>query len=708
VASAGSVDLVVWNGLGDGIGAARVDRAGSVLDPTPIRLPSGVRATVGSDGENFLVVWNPNGASSAGLEGVRVSRRGDVLDPSPIVLSEPPVGEPKISFDGTDYLVVWTTDGGIAGTRVSRDGVVIEPVHLLVPTVGYPSIDIAFNGTDHLLTWARPDPDQPPPGPRPVPPLTDLYGTLLARDGSPRHPEGVAISVAPGSQSGPVVTSVGSSFFVAWADSRSGGASDIFGTRVDPTGATVDPAGIPVAAGPAEENGPAVASDGDTALVIWTTRQDDDLLAHGARVDRSGAVLDAAPFPVSTLASDLAVAFDGQDYFAVGYGGGPVLGTRITPGGAVLDPAAIAVSIGANAQLRPDSAFDGTNTLVVWADDRSSGAGVYGGRIGPDGQILDGQGFRISDGPTSNSGSVAFDGTNYLVAWTETRGDDRTWVLRAARVSRAGVVLGRFDVRVGTPNEQPSGAWVAYGGGTFLLVWQETLWRNGGVDTELRATRVSPGGEIADPGGILVTEGTFFGVDLDHGDDGFLLVWTRYGVPPNLDIHGTLVTTAGTLPSPDGFPIATGAASEVTPALAWNGDHHLVVWTSVADPDRFDLAEISGARFDGSGARLDPADLPISTGAAWKAEPRVAANGPFLVTWTDGRRGQFTIDIFGTRVDADGTVAHPDGFEAASGISGVELQPTVGDGNFSMVYDRAVPEQPYATSRAFIRRVVPK
>ena len=40
----------------------------------------------------------------------------------------------------------------------------------------------------------------------------------------------------------------------------------------------------------------------------------------------------------------------------------------------------------------------------------------------------------------------------------------------------------------------------------------------------------------------------------------------------------------------------TGETIEVSPALAWNGSHHLVVWVSAPDPDGFYLAEIRGAR----------------------------------------------------------------------------------------------------------------
>jgi hypothetical protein len=304
---------------------------------------------------------------------------------------------------------------------------------------------------------------------------------------------------------------------------------------------------------------------------------------------------------------------------------------------------------------------------------------------------------------------VAFDGTNYLVVWSQQQSD----VIGAALVSRSGVVLNRFDIAVRIASGNLLAPDVAYGGGTFLVTWDRQTYTDEGEQVhELRGARVGTDGVVQDPDGFLVTDridGSPY--DLAFGGTDFLVVWQESGLSGS-DIHGTRVTTAGTIPTPDGFPIAADDSQQITPRLAWNGVTNLVVWTSFTgfDPNNSD---IYGARVDGSGTVLDPSGIAIATGPGQKSGPTVAANGPFLVTWNDRRRGSVIEDLFATRVDADGSVAHPDGFplmSSADGYPGYGAVIAAGpvDGDFTLLYSRNVPEQPFGTNRAFVRKVSPK
>jgi hypothetical protein len=721
IAYGGSVHLMAWH-AGSHVRAARVDRSGTVLDVPGFAISDGGWASgpaVASDGVNFLVAWlGPNNT----MLTKRVSPAGEVLDATGVEVSAsyPVPRNPAIAFDGTNYLVIWSaiddqseTHGEVYGTRVSPAGVDLDPADIRITnSIGYKDrASVAFAGSHYLVVWD----DDPMPD-------SNVFGTLVTTSGLPLDPTGVPISTAPGYQSRPVVTGVDDSYFVAWSDSRTD--LDVYGTRVDASGTVLDPSGVPIATTGAYQ--PNIASDGTDVLVTYLQWNGSSSEPRAVRVDPAGTVLDPAGFalPIPTPAVAAALAFDGDHYFVASSASGPVRGTRVTPGGAVLDPDGITVSLGTNAQTGPQVAFDGTDDVVVWRDDRSEGAGpgLYGARVGPDGQVRDGTGFPIATGFTELESpwiySVASDGTNVLVAWADV--DDHG--IRAALVNASGVVVDRFDISV-DQDDAMNAPKVVFGGGVFLVVWGLQTNRDGEWANEIRGARVSTTGEVLDPAGLpLVTNIPWpraEQLDVAFGKTDFLLVWQTDVVDPGdgrmrTDVLGTRVTTAGTVPSPAGFPISTADGWQLDPRIAWNGTEYLVVWTDTADRSAYPpLSDIRGARVDGAGVVLDPAGIAISTASGGQERPDVAANGPFLVTWTDRRRGTESLDLFATRVDPDGSVAHPEGLEIARSFTdyygrAVPVTATRGAANFTVAYQRFLAGPPHATTRAFVRRISPK
>jgi hypothetical protein len=89
-----------------------------------------------------------------------------------------------------------------------------------------------------------------------------------------------------------------------------------------------------------------------------------------------------------------------------------------------------------------------------------------------------------------------------------------------------------------------------------------------------------------------------------------------------------------------------------------------------------------------------PADLDTavdsvrhrSRATAEQQFPVVAANGGFLILWSDARRGQF--DVYGARVARNGTVTDPDGFLVGGAVSDPAV--TRGPGSkWTLTYGRA-------------------
>jgi hypothetical protein len=705
VASGGGVFLVAWIDIREHLWVTRVDRNGAVVDQSGIQLSAEYShaPTVAFDGTNFLVAWGGSGP----IQARRVSPGGAVLDPEPIVLSSTP-GVPEVSFGGGTYLVVWDRfDSGsesavIAGTRLRPDGVVLRPADVLILDPGDSSqhqIDIAFDGTHHLLVWDQGDPWS-----------SDVHGTLVGTDGvavGPVQP----ISTAVGEQRRPVVASTGSGFFVAWEDRVQG--YDVYGARVRPDGSVVDAAGIRIgAAADSFYYAPHdVTWDGVDVLVTWQAGAFGQESIRGTRVDPSGTVLD--PDGVE-LADGFhpATAFDGTRHLVTSairlYARDIVAGARVTPGLAPLDPDGFTVAVGADQQSDLDVVSDGANHFAVWVDNRTGSPAVYGGRIGPEGQLLDGAGFAVSvpaesyvEGP-----SVAFDGTNFLVVWVERPRNDANF-LRAARISRSGAILERFDIDQPSYISIPE---VEFGNGVFLVVWARF--------EVLVAARVTPDGSVLDPGGFELGWSyltTVPEIDVAAGAAEFLVVLqtgrsTDTGSDNN--VYGVVVTPEGTVAA-GRIVVATGELDQSHPRVAWQDGTYLVVWHA-ADDDYWPpgSADIVGARLDGSGTVLDPAGIPVSTAPNDQQQPDVAgAGGRFLVTWNDRRRSAdfYDAEVHGTRVDPDATV-WPDFLISPSGLNGGEsvVAAHPGTDDFTVGYGRYLPEEPYGTNRAFLRQVAPK
>lgn len=346
---------------------------------------------------------------------------------------------------------------------------------------------LAFGGTNMLGVWEDQRGDA-------------ISGGRVSPDGIVLDPEGIVISSAPGLQASPDVASDGQDFLAAWQDERNTGYREVYATRITAQGTVLDPAGIPVSTGGCCRFSPSVAFGGGNYFVAWVHPSDfTDIRA--ARVTPAGVVLDPAGIPVSTAGNwqwDPAVASDGTDYLVVWWDQrstpNGTYGTRVTAGGAVLDPNGIPIS-GGHGGRAPAVAFDGTNYLVVWEDDRGGGS-IYGARVTPAGVVLDQNGILVSASPPGLGGpAVAFDGTNYMVTWDH-------GPVYVARISPAGVVLDPAGIPIQGPSAQYDPD-IAFGPSNYLVAWWD-----GRGDWDIYGSRVTPAGAVLDPTGFLISTGT--------------------------------------------------------------------------------------------------------------------------------------------------------------------------------------------------------
>ena len=129
-----------------------------------------------------------------------------------------------------------------------------------------------------------------------------------------------------------------------------------------------------------------------------------------------------------------------------------VYGARVSPNAALLGE--FPISAAPNFEGRPNTAFDGTNYLVAWKDNRAgAGFGVHGARVTPAGAVLDPEGFVISAGWGADplfGPSVAFAGGNYAVAWGDRSGSD--FEILGTLVTPLGIVTRPEGVQISIPS----------------------------------------------------------------------------------------------------------------------------------------------------------------------------------------------------------------------------------------------------------------
>jgi len=661
VASDGVNFLAVWvdeRFTGGDLSAARVSQNGVLLDPGSFVISTEAslysEPAAASDGSNFLVVWaRPDSNDDMDIYGARVNGDGTILDSGGLAISAGPCDEegPAVAFDGTNFLVVWST-GDLYCARVSPSGSVIDSAGIAISTAVEAQRDpaVAFDGTSFLVVWFD---DR----------SNDIYAARVTRDGTVLDPNGFIVSSGRHTQCYPAAAFDGTDFLVVWEDWRSDTSADVYGARVSPSGTVLDPDGIAISALRYWETGPAVAFDGTNVLVVWQDGRGERPYGniYGARVNRDGAVLDPGGIAISSAEhyqGTPAVTFGGTDFFAAWedhrnswrhYFEYDIYGARVSLTGAVPDSGGILISTVADDQECPAVASDGTDFLVVWVAWRNdSFQNIYGARVNRAGDLLDPAGFVISSAANRQRyPAVAFVGADYLVVWEDGRSGSN-YDVYGARVDRDGRVLDPEGIAISAGADYRRCPAVASGDTNYLVVWQD--WRNGN-DFDIYGARLCSDGTVLDPKGFLISSAANSQEDVAVAFDGteFLVVWQDWRDGGYPDIAGARVTNAGAVLDPGGIAISTDADVQRYPKVTPGRAGFLVVWEDLRSSN---FGDIYGARVTYSGAVLDTEGILISAAGGAHEYPVLAFDGSnYLVAWKDYATG-----IYGARVSQAGNV----------------------------------------------------
>ncbi|KFE72514.1 DUF5011 domain-containing protein [Hyalangium minutum] len=542
--------LVVWTDIRSvpAIYGARVRASdGVVLDTSPFlisRTPMGpyqlpqFSPAVAFDGTYYLVTWHgnyyENGPVSTGVQSIRVRTDGTFIDASSALLARDGSNSRVAYVDGI-YLVAWQKNQNVEAMRIRANSMTrldTTPISLAATSGNENSPAVAGQNGEFLAVWIGAD--------------NALWGRRLNAETGAKLGS-ADFSVGPAALAPPEVTFDGENYRVLWQATREG-ARKVLTTRVARDGT--------------------VAADTELLLADPSSAQ-----ALRGGIAAAGSNLYLAAY----TAYDTALSKSRGRFRLVTEGPSnvsPELAVSLAPTG--------------TQHLETAAAAGNDLYLVVWSEVNSTSGNrpdILGVRVrATDGALLDATPLRIGTSvPSADlSPAVAFDGTNFLVVW---EGIDAVPLIFGARVRASdGAVLDATPLlisrpavgaSVGLPQLHPA---VAFDGTNYVVAWQGLWYTSDSVDSGVQAIRVRPDGTFLDTNATIVGPG---GSDARVAStNGISLVaWTQ-----NTDVQAARLNGAtGQLLDASPLSVAATSAWEVNPAVAAHNGEFLVAWTSGAD-----------------------------------------------------------------------------------------------------------------------------
>lgn len=388
--------------------------------PVYVSVSSVSTAAIASDGDRFLAAWIDRRDDHGAVYAARIDRDGTLLDPTGILVAATEGGPVGVAWNGDSYVIIWQTSSGVLAARIAPDGTIADPAHLILPgaqintqspvaanaVVTVVAYDGGYSVLDHQLRVTGSGSFAGTPS---VWPTGANEFTLISSSNTLLNPRSVRLDssgrfvslntqAAPAGGAGGAISCHGQSCI--WV-------SDHLATHLlavasyDPvTQTSGTPSDLPIA----EDSFVLAATSGGYVLVNSNN--------VSQRFDLQGNP-SGAPTSQCCRLDGVAAASNGRDAAILRRSG--TLTLTMMTATFTGDPRSVAVS--ASAQHAPALAGNGLNYLAVWTES----TGIYARRIGHDGVLLD---FEKDSRRTLSpiSGllppliSALSDGTSYLAA----------------------------------------------------------------------------------------------------------------------------------------------------------------------------------------------------------------------------------------------------------------------------------------------------
>lgn len=679
IALGGNTVLVVWtdgranttdtSGLetADDIYGMRFDAAGAPIDALPFPIAT-VQASQGQpqiawNGANWLVMFESYSISGTGgyyeksLAFVRVSPSGQVLDPKPVPIfnAVPITTQWAIANNGSTWVVAfWGTgaSGDLTAIRISPDGLVLDPpTHLLVPATYYMRFNLKLacaTGTC-LATFS----ESPATG-------------AVRFDSNLNVLGGGLFTLLPVPAAS--LVSNGAEFYIVWEQQQPNFTMAVMGSRVNTAGQKLDGNGVNIsgASYPEANTTTDLVWDGSQWKVTWGFNS----AVRLARINAGGQVLDPGGIAVAGPSTGQAAATStgGMQLAWTSYiNSNNDVTTATISAGNVAGPNRTA-STGAPMQLRPDIAVGSNGYMIVYQSSIAGQTRILAQPLDAAGNPLTAEPVELQTGPGLNgpaSPAVAWNGSLFLVTWGTASG------VVAQRLQADGTKVDALPFVVMAQGFGPPDT--AAVGDTFLVVGRRyfsTPQYISAIGVRVRgsdglvldpAPLILGGGYVSRPPAVVELGGRWLAAwhsNWSHDDS-------------NADTGGVFVNTNGTLSSSFWLhgPFSTAGGNGIFEiGLASNGTTALMVQsqelTSGVETD------LLARTIDVNGTVSPMTNLTPWVGNQYR--PRVAWDGNTFVVAYQDQRNRFAphtmdqldarSDIFGMRINANGTIVDPKGF----------------------------------------------
>jgi len=394
ITTSGNDFLVAWTSA-TGIGSARIVNGATAATAQPSIATDGPIASlvVASDGTSSLAVYRQQSQLFA--------RRGDAA-PTLIATGT----SPDVVFDGTRYIVLFSTGDAIRLTHIDRDGRVLDGQPLLVSggarNAEYRSPVVAWTG-DLWFAWSD---DR-------IAPDTHNFDVI----GKPSDGIDTLISTAPPQQHIPSLAYGAQRYLATWQEERSDGGTDIFVARVTSELSRMDARGVRLTTNGDPATQPHVVFDGANFVIAWIANHNGIDSIYTNRMSPDGALLDGGnihQFSSESRIGDLDMAIDGATPLLVWSDyRGRVFASRVTRGGIFAPVGFVQVSPADIYASNASVAWNGKTFLIAWTDI----TGIRAARITPTMDLIDTAPISIVNEFSLSRPSVASNGTDFLVAW---------------------------------------------------------------------------------------------------------------------------------------------------------------------------------------------------------------------------------------------------------------------------------------------------